>query len=87
MPVGAVCVTGLASGFLGVGLGRPLAERGRLTLADACGLLQLPGQLGDPGFEFGQTVEMVPATGTLQLIHAAYRIRRSEQPPHADRRR
>src|SRR5262249_37289051 len=53
------------------GLGRTLAERGGLPLAGADGLLQLPGQFGDPGFEFGDTLEEFPAAGTRGLVHAA----------------
>jgi hypothetical protein len=70
VPMRAVCLPGLASGFFGAGLGRSLAKRSRLAFADACGLLQLPGQFGDPGFEFGQPLEVVPAAGTRGLVHA-----------------
>ena len=69
--VPAVGVARLAAGRLGIGLGRPLAEGCGLTLPGADGLLQLPGQLGDPGFELGHTVEEVPTARTRGLDHAA----------------
>ena len=69
--VGAVGVARLAAGRLRVGLGRPLAERGGLPLAGAEGVVELPGQLGDLGFEFGDTLEEFPAAGTRGLVHAA----------------
>ena len=69
--VRAVGVARLAAGRLRVGLGRPLAERGGLPLAGAEGVVELPGQLGDLGFEFGDTLEEFPAAGTRGLVHAA----------------
>ena len=69
--VGAVGVARLAAGRLRVGLGRPLAERGGLPLAGAEGVVEPPGQLGDLGFEFGDTLEEFPAAGTRGLVHAA----------------
>ena len=65
----AVGIAGLAAGRLRVGLGRPLAERGGLPLPGAEGILQLPGQLRDPGFEFGDTLEEFPTAGTRGLVH------------------
>lgn len=67
----AVGVTRLAAGRLRVGLGRTLTERCRLTLARANGLVEPPGQRRDLGFEFGDTLEEIPAAGTRGLVHAA----------------
>src|SRR5207247_308769 len=69
--VGAVGGPRLAAGRLRVGLGRALAERGGLPLAGAQSVVELPGQVGDPGFEFGDTLEEFPAAGTGGLVHAA----------------
>ena len=69
--VGAVGVARLAAGRLRVGLGRALAERSGLTLAGAERVIELPGQLRDLGFEFGDTLEKFPATGTRGLVHGA----------------
>ena len=70
VPMRAMGITGLAPRLLGIGLGRPLVEWGRLTLAGACRLFELPGQFGDPSLEFGQPFLGAPATGTRGLIHA-----------------
>src|SRR6516162_3087437 len=89
----AVGVAGLAAGRPRVGLGRPLAERGGLPLAGADGLVELPGQLRDPGFEFGDTLEEFPAPGTRDLFHAAIVVTgtpisgASGAPAGSDRRR
>jgi hypothetical protein len=64
-----VGVARLAAGGLRVGLGRTLAEWGGLTLAGAEGVVEPPGQLGDPGFEVGDTQEEFPAVGTRGLVH------------------
>jgi hypothetical protein len=69
--VGAVGVAGLAAGRLRVGLGRAFAEGGGLPLTGADGVVELPGQVGDPCFECGDTTEEFPATGTRGLVHAA----------------
>ena len=69
--VGAVGIAGLAARRLRVGLGRPLAERGRLPLAGAQGVVEPPGQLGDLGFEFGDALEEIPTAGTRRFVHAA----------------
>jgi hypothetical protein len=58
-----------------------------LTLADACGFLQLAGQLGDLGFEFGQPLEVVPATGTLRFIHAGIVVQGGGKSPLIARER
>jgi hypothetical protein len=71
VPVLAVGVPRLATGRLRVGLGWAFAERGGLPLAGADGVIELPGQLGDPGFEFGDTLEEFPTAGTRGLVHAA----------------
>jgi hypothetical protein len=67
----AVGVARLAAGGLRVGLGWALAERSGLPLAGAERVIELPGQLGDPGFEFGDTLQEFPAAGTRGLVHAA----------------
>jgi hypothetical protein len=71
VPVGAVSTAGFAAGRFRVGLRRTFAERGGLSLAGADGLVQLPGQLGNPGFEFGHAMEQFPTAGTRRLVHAA----------------
>jgi hypothetical protein len=67
----AVGIARLATGWLRVGLGWAFAERGGLPLADAQSVIELPGQLGDLGFEFGDTLEEFPAAGTRGLVHDA----------------
>ena len=67
----AVGVAGLTAGGLRVGLGRTLAERGGLPLAGAEGVVKVPGQLGDPGFEFGDLLDEFPTTGTGRFVHTA----------------
>ena len=67
----AVGVARLATGRLRVGLGRPLAERGGLPLPGAQSLVELPGQLRDLGFEFGDALEEFPTAGTRRFVHAA----------------
>jgi hypothetical protein len=66
-----VGVARLAAGRLRVGLGRAFAERGGLSLAGADGLVQLPGQFGDLGREFGNLFGECPTAGTRGLVHAA----------------
>jgi hypothetical protein len=66
-----VGVARLAAGGLRVGLGRSLAERGGLPLAGAECVVELPGQLGDPGFEIGHTPEEFPTAAADGLVHAA----------------
>jgi hypothetical protein len=68
--VGTVSVARLAAGRFRVGPGRTLAERGGLPLAGAQGVVEPPGQLRDPGFEFGDSLEELPAAGTRRLVHA-----------------
>jgi hypothetical protein len=70
VPVGTVGVARLATGRLRVGLGRPLAERGGLPLPGAQGLVEPPGQLGDLGFEFGDTLAAFPTAGTGRFVRA-----------------
>src|SRR5262249_57561597 len=88
-PVGvvAVRVAGLAARPLGVGLGWSLAERSRLPLGGANGLLEQPGQFGDPGLEFGHTRGQIPTPGTGRLVHndivAARGLNRSAAPEKA----
>ena len=65
----AVGVARLAAGCLRVGLGRTFAEWGGLSLAGAHSLVEPSGQLSDLGFEFGDTLEEIPTTGTRRLVH------------------
>lgn len=65
----AVGTTRLVAGRLRVGLGRALAERCGLALARANSFLQLPGQFGDLGREFGNLLGEFLATGTRGLVH------------------
>jgi hypothetical protein len=65
-----VGIAGHAAVRLRIGLGRTLAERGGLSLAGAQGVVESPGQRGDLGFEFGDTLEEFPTAGTRGLIHA-----------------
>ena len=67
--VGAVLFAGLAAGRLRLELGRTLAERSGLTLPRAECLAELPGQVGDQGFEFGHTLGKFPTTGACRLVH------------------
>jgi hypothetical protein len=69
VPVGAVGVARLAAGRLGVGFRRTLAERGGLSLAGAQHVVEPRRQLGDLGFEFGNTLEEFPTAGTRGLVH------------------
>jgi hypothetical protein len=66
----AVGVARLATGGFRVRLGRAFSERGGLPLAGAECVFELPGQLGGPGFECGDTLEEFPAAGTRGLVHA-----------------
>lgn len=71
MAVLAVGVARLAAGGLRFGLGRTFAERGSPALAGAHRLVQLPGQFGGLGCEFGSPFGEFPAAGTRGLVHAA----------------
>ena len=53
MRLGAVVVTGFASGLLGVGLGWSFGEGGSLTLTDALLLFEQAGEAINLSFQFG----------------------------------
>jgi hypothetical protein len=68
LPVG---VPGLAAGRLGVGLGRPLAERRGLPLAGAEGLVAPPGQVSDLRPQGGDFDHQSPTARARRFVHAS----------------
>lgn len=68
--VGNVGVARLATGGFRIRVGLAIAERGGLPFARAEGVVELPGQVGDPGLERGDTTEEFPAAGTRGPVHA-----------------
>jgi hypothetical protein len=66
---GAVVRTGLAAGFPGLGLGRPLGERGGLALAGALVLFEQAGEPLDLGLQLGDAALQRLAAGTGNVIH------------------
>jgi hypothetical protein len=69
--VATVLGTRLTAGTLGLGFGRPFAERCRLPFAGAERFLQAPGQLGDLSLEFGDLLLQGPTTGAGGFVHPA----------------
>jgi hypothetical protein len=63
--------SGLATGALRLGVGRPFAKGGGLPLAGAEGFFQAPGQLGDLSSEFSELLLQGPATGAVGFVHPA----------------
>src|SRR5439155_25759674 len=63
----AVVVAALAARLLRVGLGRPLGERGGLTLAAATQLLDQRLERRDAGFQVGDPLRRRDAAGALRV--------------------